>query len=76
MNEYSIRSSIILSLCLDAISRMEGKVAEEEAKLVIRDQIKQTLGVTFQHERAVELENDAEVDRRLEALRDEIERTA
>jgi len=58
---------------LDAISRIEVQVEEEEAKLEIRDQIQQTLGVAFQHERAVELESDAEVDRRLEALRNEIE---
>ena len=54
---------------LDAIARMEMDVQEQEARLEIQDQIRRTLGATFQHERAVELEDDAEVDRRLEALR-------
>ena len=57
---------------LERVARMEMQVEEAEAKLEIRDQISQTLGVTFQHERVVELENDAEVDRRLEALKSEI----
>lgn len=61
---------------LDMIARMEMQVEEAEAKLEIRDRISQTLGVTFQHERVVELENAAEVDRRLEALRSEIEKEA
>jgi len=57
---------------LDRVARMEMQVEEAEAKLEIRNQISQTLGVTFQHERVVELENDAEVDRRLEALKSEM----
>ena len=52
---------------------MEMSVEEEEAQLEIQDQISRTLGATFQHERAVDLENDAEVDRRLEALRNSLE---
>lgn len=56
---------------LDAITRMEMEVEEQEARLEVRDQIRQTLGATFQHERAIELENDAEVDRRLQELRNE-----
>jgi phage shock protein A len=58
---------------LDLVSRMEVTVENEEARLEINDRIRQTLGATFQHERAVELENDAEVDRRLEELRREAE---
>jgi phage shock protein A len=54
---------------LDVISRMEVKVQEEEAHLEIQDEIRRTLGVTFEHERAIERENDAEVDRRLDVLR-------
>jgi len=61
---------------LETIARMEMQVDEEEATLEIRDQISRTLGVTFQHERAVELENDAEVDRRLESLKKEIGETS
>jgi hypothetical protein len=56
---------------LDAVSRVEMKVDEAEAELEIEDQIRQTLGPTFQHERPIELENDAEVDRRIEQSRRE-----
>ncbi len=61
---------------LDAIVRMEMKVEEEEAQAEIQDQIRQTLGAAFQHERVVEMENDAEVNRRLEELRNKIKSDA
>jgi len=61
---------------LEMIARMEMQVEEAEAKVEIRDQISQTLGVTFPHERVVERENDAEVDRRLEVLRSEMDRAS
>jgi len=54
---------------LDLIARMEAKVEADEAQLEIQDQIRQTLGAAFEHERARDLEDDAEVHRRLEALR-------
>ena len=54
---------------LDAVMRMEAKLDEAEAKLEIQSQVSQTLGATFEHERALELESDAEVDRRLEELK-------
>jgi phage shock protein A len=72
----SVRGGTRAQPILEAIARIEMQVEEEEAKLEIRSQIQQTLGVAFQHERAVELEGDAEVDRRLEALRNEINGTA
>jgi len=59
---------------LDAIARMEMKVEEQEAQAEIQDQIRRTLGATFQHERVVEMENDTEVNRRLEELKIRIER--
>jgi phage shock protein A len=59
---------------LEAIARMEMKVDEEEAQVEIQDQIRQTLGATFQHERVVELENDAEVNRRLDELKARVRR--
>ncbi len=59
---------------LDAVARMEMKVEEEEAEAEIQDQIRRTLGATFQHERVVERENDDEVNRRLEELRANIRR--
>ncbi len=58
---------------LELVARMETHIETEEAQLEIQDQIRQTLGVTFEHERALALENDAEVDRRLESLRHSIE---
>ncbi len=61
---------------LGLIAKMEMKLDEEEARLEINDQVRQTLGATFQHERAMELENNAEVDRRLEELRREAEKDA
>lgn len=57
---------------LEAVARMETEVAQEEARVEIQDQIAQTLGAAFEHERAVELENDDEVNRRLEALKREV----
>lgn len=59
---------------LEAIARMEMKVEEEEARAQIQNQITQTLGATFQHERVVELENNAEVNRRLDELRTRVHR--
>ncbi len=57
---------------LETITRMEMKVEEEEAQAEIQDQIRQTLGAAFQHERVIELENDAEVNRRLDELKTRI----
>jgi phage shock protein A len=54
---------------LDMVMRMEAKLDEAEAKLDIQSQVSQTLGATFEHERVLELESDAEVDRRLEELK-------
>lgn len=62
-------SSYRMESILDTIARVEMDVEEQEARLEIRDQIRRTLGSTFQHERAVELEDNTEVDRRLEELR-------
>ena len=59
---------------LDAIARREMKVEEDEARAEIQDQIRQTLGAAFQHERVVELENDDEVDRRLDEMKTRINR--
>jgi phage shock protein A len=61
---------------LDAVARMEMKVEEQEAEAEIQDQIRQTLGATFQHERVVELENDAEVNHRLDELKTQISRSS
>ena len=57
------------SSILDIVARLEMKVEQAEAEVEIRDQISQTLGLTFQHERVVKLETDAEVGRRLELLK-------
>jgi phage shock protein A len=54
---------------LDMVTRLETKVDEAEAEVEIRDQISQTLGLTFPNERVVKLEADAEVDHRLELLK-------
>lgn len=56
---------------LDVVSRLETRLQEEETELEVHDQIRRTLGATFEHERVIEMENDAEVDRRLEELRRE-----
>lgn len=58
---------------LDLVAQMEMDVEAQEAELEIQDQIRQTLGATFEHERAIELENDAEVSRRLQELRNNLE---
>jgi hypothetical protein len=56
---------------LDVVSRLETRLQEEETELEVHDQIRRTLGATFEQERVIEMENDAEVDRRLEELRRE-----
>ena len=60
------------SSILDMVARLEMKVEQAEAEVEIRDQISQTLGLTFPHERVVKLEADAEVGRRLELLKTRI----
>ena len=57
------------SSILDMVARLEIKVEQAEAEVEIRDQISQTLGLTFPHERVVKLEADAEVGHRLELLK-------
>ena len=57
---------------LETVAQMEAKVDEQEAELEIQDQITQILGIAFEHERVKELENDIEVDHRLQELKDEI----
>jgi len=60
---------------LDAIAKLEGDIDEQEALIEIQDEISQTLGSTFEHERARELEKDTEVDFRLQKLKSEIDST-
>ena len=57
---------------LETVAKIEGDIDEQEALIEIQDEISQTLGSTFEHERARELEKDSEVDRRLEKLKKEI----
>ena len=59
---------------LETVAKLESDVDEQEAMIEIQDEISQTLGSTFEHERARELEKDVEVDRRLEKLKNEIEK--
>jgi len=61
---------------LDIVTRMETKLEETEAEIEIRSEIAQTLGPAFSHERVMELEYDAEVDRRLEQLRRQLAKGA
>ena len=58
---------------LDMVSRMESKVDEAEAETEIRDEIAQTLGVSFPYERVKVLESDPEVDRRLNEIKGKIQ---
>ncbi|MHC4636561.1 MAG: PspA/IM30 family protein [Planctomycetota bacterium] len=57
---------------LDVVSRLEMKTEQAEAEIEIQDEITQTLGLTFPHERVMELESNTEVDHRLEQLRNKI----
>jgi len=57
---------------LDIVAGMETRLDEAESEIVIRDEIARTLGPTFQHERAKELEADAEVERRLSELKKQL----
>jgi phage shock protein A len=58
---------------LDMVARMESKVDEAEAEIEIADEITRTLGVSFPYERVKVLESDAEVDRRLNEMKEEIQ---
>jgi len=58
---------------LETVAKLEGNVDEQEAMIEIQDEITQTLGSTFEHERARELEKDVEVDRRLEKLKNQMD---
>jgi phage shock protein A len=58
---------------LDIVARMESKVDEAEAEIEIADEITRTLGVSFPYERVKVLESDAEVDRRLNEMKEEIQ---
>ncbi len=58
---------------LDMVAKMEIMVDEAEAEIGIQDEITQTLGVSFPYERVRVLESDAEVDRRLEEMKGEIQ---
>ncbi|MBC8217857.1 MAG: PspA/IM30 family protein [Planctomycetes bacterium] len=57
---------------LDVVARMESKVDEAEAEIEVRDEITRTLGISFRYERVKVLESDAEVDRRLNAIKGKI----
>lgn len=57
---------------LDMVARMESKVDEAEAEMDIQDEITRTLGVSFPYERVKVLESDAEVDRRLNEIKEQI----
>ncbi|MHC4646700.1 MAG: PspA/IM30 family protein [Planctomycetota bacterium] len=61
---------------LDLVTRMETKLEETEAEIEVRSEIARTLGSTFSHERVMELEYDAEVDRRLAQLRKRLKEDA
>ena len=58
---------------LDMVARMESKVDETEAEVEIRDEITRALGVSFPYERVKVLESDAEVDRRLNEIKEKIQ---
>lgn len=59
---------------LEAVARMEEKVDAAEAETEIRDEIAQALGPDFPEQRIRELERDAEVQRRLDALKENLTR--
>ena len=59
---------------LDMVARMETMVDEAEAEIDIQNEITQTLGVSFPYERVRVLESDAEVDKRLEQIKEKIQR--
>lgn len=58
---------------LDQVARMEIMADEAEAEIEIRNELTQTLGVSFPYERVRMLESDAEVDKRLNRIRKKIE---
>ncbi|MHC4582047.1 MAG: PspA/IM30 family protein [Planctomycetota bacterium] len=58
---------------LDMVARMESKVDEAEAEIEIADEITRTLGISFPYERVKVLESDAEVDRRLNEMKEELQ---
>lgn len=59
---------------LETVAKLESDIEEKEALVEVQDEITQTLGPAFEHERVRELEADAEVGHRLKILRDEIDK--
>ena len=59
---------------LDAISRIEEKIEQQEIELQVQNELSKTLGSAFNEERVQKLEHDAEVDCRLEKLRNKLKK--
>lgn len=54
---------------LDAVARMETKIEEAQAKIEIQNEISKTLGLAFEDERVQKLEQNEEVDRRIDEFK-------
>lgn len=72
-NKLDIFSSGARKNILDMVAMMESKVDEAEAETDIHDEITRVLGVGFPYERVKVLESDAEVDRRLNELKEKMQ---
>jgi len=53
---------------LDAVARMEAKIDVDQAETEIRNEISKTLGLSFNEQRVKNLEQNAEVQRRLNEI--------
>jgi phage shock protein A len=53
---------------LDTVARMEAKIDVDQAKTEIRNEISKTLGLSFDEQRVKNLEQNAEVQRRLNEI--------
>jgi phage shock protein A len=59
---------------LDAVSRIEEKIEQQEIELQVQNELSKTLGSAFNEERVQKLEHDAEVDSRLEKLKNKLKK--
>lgn len=70
----NIKNSDSTQSILDAVANMEAKVEFQESIVEVQNEITKTLGSSFDTERLVKLENEAEVQERLNKLKQDCNR--
>ena len=69
INKHQIAPPASTKSILDAVANMEAKIEMQESVIEVQNEIAKTLGSSFDTERIDILENEAEVKKRLDALK-------